>query len=136
MEGDGTSKSTVFHPSKPTIVRFHGRKIVDLIHKNKHKLKNLATLNLEIAGLNTDSRIYIHASQCQYQKNLSYNCRLLKRASLISKAAITDDGKTTFLGLDGKWVKVLHESELMDRFPTFQDFTFDVVESITPIIGS
>ena len=52
----------------PTIVRFHGGKIVHLIHQNKHKLKNLTTLIPDIAGLATDSRICIHVSHPNTRK--------------------------------------------------------------------
>ena len=57
---------------KPTIVRFVSRKTVRALHDNKSKLKYLADLNLDIAGLNDESRIFIRASQCPYYKNLSF----------------------------------------------------------------
>ncbi len=111
---------------KSTIVRFHTRKIVHEIHDNKNKLKNLATLNVDIAGLDANSRIFIRASQCPYQKNLAYNCRLLKRANLISQTNVGKDGKTIIKTLGNEYIKILHESELKSRFPDFEGkFKFD-----------
>ena len=78
---------------KPTIVRFVSRKVVRRIHENKHKLRNLAELDVNIAGLTEDSKIFIRASQCPYYKNLAYNCRLLKREGHISRVYTGKDGR-------------------------------------------
>ncbi len=113
--------------AKATIVRFHSRKIVHIIHDNKNKLKNLGALGINITGLDAESRIFIRASQCPYQKNLSYNCRQLKRANLIAQTTIGKDGKTKIKTLDNRWVKILHETELSAQFPDFE-FTFNVAQ--------
>ena len=110
--------------AKPTIVRFHSRKLVDLIHKNKSILKNLADLQIDIPGLNADSRIFLRASQCSYYKSLSYNCRQLKRAGLIEHTFVGKDGRVYIKTLEQEFVKISHESELMSKFPTFE-FNFD-----------
>ncbi len=55
---------------KATIVRFHSRKVVHSIHDNKNKLKNLGDLGINIVGLEANSRIFIRASQCPYQKTI------------------------------------------------------------------
>ena len=78
---------------KTTIVRFCSRKTVRLVHENKHKLRDLALLDIEVAGLNANSRIYINASQCTYYKSLAYNCRLLKRKGLIAGHFTSKEGK-------------------------------------------
>ena len=110
--------------AKPTIVRFHSRKLVRALHENKNKLKNLNDLGIDIAGLNNDSKIYIRASQCPYFKNLSYNCRVLRRNGLIDKVNIGKDGSITIKTLDGNFTKVTHEDILREKFPDFQDFNF------------
>ena len=69
--------------NKPTIVKFASRKTIVAVFKNKSKLKNLESLNVEIDGLNSGSDIYIRPNLSPYFKTLAYNCRLLKRNNLI-----------------------------------------------------
>ena len=116
-----TAKST----DKTTIVRFHRRKIFDKINKNKNKLKNLASLGIDMVGLSPNSRIFIRASQCSYQKNLAVNCRVLKRAGLIFSTSVSDDGKTRIKTLNDEYHKILHESDLTSLFPEFDGFSFE-----------
>ena len=110
---------------KPVIVRFHSRKWVRCIHENKNKLKDLADLNVEIAGLHPESRIYIRPSLCSYYKNLAYNCRLLKRGNFIENQKVSNDGKITIKTLDGSFVKIMHETDLKTRFTRFEKFDFN-----------
>ncbi len=110
---------------KPVIIRFRSRKDVRAIHDNKHKLKDLADLRVNMAGLNQDSRIYIRPSQCSYYKNLSYNCRILKRNNMIERVVTGNDGKITIKPLDGPFIKVAHETDLTKKFPRFQRFNFN-----------
>ena len=113
---------------KTTIVRFHSRKVVREIHDNKRKLKDIEELDLDIPGLNADSKIYISASQSPYIKTLAYNCRLLKRSNLIAQVITGKDGRLTIRTLDGDYVKVGHEEDLTSKFPDFRRFSFDVRE--------
>ncbi len=110
--------------SKPTIVAFHSRKLVRLIHDNKNKLKDLKDLNIDIPGLHDESRIYIRASQCQYYKNLAYNCRMLKRSELIDSYYTAKDGRISIKSFEGENTKISHESDLLDQFPDF-NFSFN-----------
>ncbi len=105
---------------KPTIVRFHSRKLVRLIHGNKTILKDLADLHIDIPGLNENSRIFIRASQCPYYRSLSYKCRQLKRANQIEYVSVGNDGRITIKTLDNEFVKITHESDLIERFPLFE----------------
>ena len=73
-----------------TIVFFENRKIRDAVLKNKSKLKDLTSLNLDIAGLYANSKIFIRPSLCAYYKILQYNYRILKRYGLV-KQVRTDD---------------------------------------------
>ena len=113
---------------KTTIVRFHSRKVVREIHDNKRKLKDIDELDLDIPGLNPESKIYIRASQSPYTKTLAYNCRLLKRNNLIAQVITGKDGRLTIRTLDGEYVKVGHEEDLTSKFPNFRRFSFDVRE--------
>lgn len=115
---------------KPTIVRFMSRKIVRDLHQNKSKLKNLDELDLDIPGINANSKIFIQASQSPYVKNLAYNCRLLKRNNLIAQVITGKDGRLTIKTLDGNYIKISHEQDLKDNFPRFGNFSFNFRETL------
>ena len=71
---------------KTTIVRFNSRKVVRDVHLNKHKLRNLDELNLEIPGINADSKIFIRASQSPYMlKTWHTTVDCLKEAIVLPK---------------------------------------------------
>ena len=119
---------------KATIARFVSRKTVREIHLNKSKLKKLKDLRLDIAGITDESQIFIRASQCSYYKNLSFNCRKLKRARLISKVITGKDGRITIILNDGKkWLQVSHESDLITNFPEFLEFDFNYDEFVEQV---
>ncbi len=118
-----------FEP-KPVIVRLKSRKHVRLIHENKSKLKDLASLNVDIISLLESSKIYIKPSLCPYYKLLAYNCRVLKRHNVIEKVLTGNDGKVTIKISDGDFVKVTHESMLKSRFPRFEYFKFDFDDNV------
>ena len=106
---------------KPTIIRFASRKTVGRIMQNKGKLKTIEELDLVLPGLVPGtSKIYINPSFCPYFKNLAYNCRLLKNAKLISEVVYEDEGTLKIKTFNGNFVKILHESDLTERFPTFK----------------
>ena len=110
---------------KATIVRFMTRKTVRACHRNSYKLKNLSDLDIDIDGLNVDSHIYIRPSQCSYMKNLSYNCRQLKREKLIKKVIIAKDGRVSVENIDGSFLKVSHMEDQTTNFPGFSKFNFE-----------
>ena len=109
---------------KPTIVRLRSRKTVEEIHANKNKLKNLSDLNVDIAGLQDDSQIYIRPSLCPYFRKLAYNCRQLKRGNLIKNTFVGDDGVIKIKLNDDKYIKITHETDLTNLFQDFAGFTF------------
>ena len=115
---------------KPVIIRFFSRDSVKEIHQKKNRLKDLNERHeeLEMAGLTEESKIFFRPSQCTYYKNLSYNCRVLKRKNLISKVNVAGDGRITITLLDNTFVKVSHESDLLKRFPNFKEFSFSYDE--------
>ncbi len=110
--------------NKSTIVRFHSRKLVRRIHENKHILRDIGELNIDIPGINAESKIYLQASQCPYVKTLAYNCRVLKRNRLISNIITGKDGRITIKTLGDEFVKITHASDLVDMFPLFREFNF------------
>ena len=107
--------------TKSTIVRIFNRKSVDLINANKSKLKNLSSLQINIAGLTPDSKIYIKPSLTPYNNSLAYNCRLLKRDNRISKIITEEDGTLKIVTLNNEFIKIRHETDLTRKF---KDFTF------------
>ena len=107
---------------KPTIVRFASRKTVDIVMKNKIKLKSIANLPLDLDGLDAENG-KINPSFCPHYKNLAYNCRQLKNGHQIASVLYEDDATLKIKLLDGSYVKVQHEKDLMDRFPAFS-FSF------------
>ena len=113
---------------KPTIIRFVSRKTSRAVHENKHKLRHLKDLDLDIAGLREDSKIFIRASQCPYYRTLGYNCRLLKRSNLISKIFTSKEGKLSIKTLDNTKVNISHATDLTGLFPDFPKFNFSYDE--------
>ena len=55
---------------KPTIIKFLSRKTAESPYRNKHKLKHLRSLNLQIDGLRDDSAIYIRPRLSPYYKKI------------------------------------------------------------------
>ena len=109
---------------KPVIIRFRSRKHVRELHDNKSKLKNMSNLNINVAGITEQSRVYIRPSLCRYYRNLSYNCRVLKRNGMIDRVSVANDGKISIKTPDGSYLKVAHQTDLMEKFPRFQRFNF------------
>ena len=60
--------------------------------KNKSKLKDIGSLNLDIVGLDMNSKIFIRPSLCPYYKTLQFNCRNLKRHGPIKFVRTDNDG--------------------------------------------
>lgn len=114
------------HQPKPVIIRFFSRETVREVHQKKNRLQNLHEryTEVEMAGINASTKIYIRPSQCAYYKNLAFNCRLLKRNNLISKVTTSNDGRISIKLLDESNVKIAHESTLVNLFPDFSGFNF------------
>ena len=108
---------------KPTIIRFHSRKIVKDIHENSKKLKNVRDLHLDIPGITNESKIFVRPSQCPYYRSLSYNCRVLRRKGRLEKYSTGKDGKIS-IKIGQSWFKIQHENDLIRHFPNFEGFTF------------
>jgi chromosome segregation ATPase len=113
---------------KGTIVRLHRRKLRYSILTNKAKLKHLCEWNLDIAGLNNESKIFVKPNLCPYYKTLAYNCRVLKRNGLIASTSVDDDGTVKIKTLENEHVKILHETKLRQWFPDFRWFKFSASE--------
>ena len=125
FENDGIHRLPSKSSPKTVIARFISRKTVDAVHKNKHKLKDIKDLNLDIPGINDQTKIFIRASLSPYYSNLSYNCRVLKRRKMILRIRTNELGKLSIQKIDGSFVKVDHESDLTKIFPDFKEFNFD-----------
>ena len=114
------------HDPKPVIIRFFSRESVKEIHQKKSRLRNIAERvdEFEMQGLDANSKIFFRPSQCSYYSMLSYNCRVLKRKKLISDVSVSNDGRVSMKLDDGTFVKVDHESTLVQHFPNFTEFSF------------
>ena len=80
---------------------------------------------MNIAGLAAESSIYIRPSLCAYYKQLQYNGRILKRNGQIQAVLTSDDGAVKIKKLDGQYVKLTHETDLIQAFPQFKNFSFN-----------
>ena len=110
---------------KPTIIQFVSRKTVSDIFENRKKLKNLSSLNIEIAGLTNTSKIFIRPSLCPYYRKMAYNCRELKRNGLIKEVFTSDEGIIKIkISSESDYIKVQHELTLLKYFPYFEGFSF------------
>ena len=120
---DAIHRLNTKHEPKPTIIRFHSRKVVKDIHDNSKKLKNISDLHLNIPGLTSESMIFIRASQCPYYRTLAFNCRVLKRKGLLERHSTGKDGKIS-IKIGQRWYKITHEEDLRHHFPNFEGFSF------------
>ena len=111
------------HEPKPTIIRFHSRKIVKDIFVNTKKLKNIQNLRLDIPGNTDESQIFVRASQCPYYRTIAFNCRELRRKGRLEKFSTGIDGKIS-IKIGQNWHKILHENDLIYHFPNFNGFSF------------
>ena len=108
---------------KPTIVRLKRNIIEELKSKEaRRKLKDIAAKMNFPRG----TQIFLNDNQSPSMRSLSYNARLLKSNNIIfdtwfSNAAIRIKRTPT-----AKPIKVTHEKDLVDAFPEFEHFTFDM----------
>ena len=107
--------------SSTTIVKFHSRKTKDAIFKNRKKYASLDTNALGIGY----GRIYINHNLTPIHKELSDNCRELKRQKLIEDTW-TLNANVKIRGCDGAVHGIDHEMDLYRLFPNHLNFTFDV----------
>ena len=108
---------------KPTIVRLKRNIIEELKSKEaRRKLKDIAAKMNFPRG----TQIFLNDNQSPSMRSLSYNARLLKSNNIIfdtwfSNAAIRIKRTPT-----AKPIKITHEKDLVDAFPEFEHFTFDM----------
>ena len=108
-----------------TILCIDNRKIVREIHQNKRKLKHLKDLNIDIPGLNDQSKIFINPSLTPYTRSLAYNCRLLRDDGLIEKVRVDDDGSIKIKLVGREQLKRINvESDLTNMFGDYGKYTF------------
>ena len=103
----------------PTIIQTK-RSIVDQIIDKRKSLSKVSSA----AGLPEDTIIYASHNLCPKFRDLSYNCRSLKRNKLIADTW-SFNGVLKIKLLDDKILQISHESDLYKVFPEFQLFTFD-----------
>ena len=99
-----------------TIVKFKSREIVDNILKNKKDLKKVKT--------DENTRLFVNHNLCPELKEISYNCRILKRKNLIEDTW-NAHGTVSLKEKNGHVSKPNHILDLFRLFPDFDGFTFD-----------
>ena len=108
---------------KPTIVRMKRNLIEEAKSKEaRTKLKDIAVKMNFPRG----TRIYVNDNQSPNMRSLAYNARLLKNAGLITETWFSNAAVRIKRSPQSKTIKITHEKDLVDEFPTFDDFTFDM----------
>ena len=107
----------------PTIVRLKRNLIEEVKSKEaKAKLKDIALKMSFPRG----TRIYINDNQSPNMRSLAYNARLLKNSGLISDTWFSNAAVRIKRTPDSRTLKITHEKDLVDAFPAFDEFTFDM----------
>ena len=104
--------------SKKTIVRLVNRKYCKQILYNRRKFKNFDGSKIGMSN----TKIFVNENLTNYNHQLAFNCRKLKREKLISKTYSSNGIIHIVQILCNKPVKVFHQSKLDELFP---DFNFD-----------
>ena len=104
--------------SKKTIVRLVNRKYCKQILYNRRKFKNFDGSKIGMSN----TKIFVNENLTNYNHQLAFNCRKLKREKLISKTYSSNGIIHIVQILGNKPIKVFHQSKLDELFP---DFNFD-----------
>ena len=104
--------------SKRTIVRLVNRKYCKQILYNRRKLKNFDRPGIGMSN----TKIFVNENWTNFNYQLAFNCRKLKREKLISKTYSLNGINHTVQILGNKLIKVFHQSKLDELF---SDFIFD-----------
>ena len=104
--------------SKKIIVRLVNRKYCKQILYNRRKFKNFDGSKIGMSN----TKIFVNENLTNYNHQLAFNCRKLKREKLISKTYSSNGIIHIVQILGNKPIKVFHQSKLDELFP---DFNFD-----------
>ena len=108
---------------KPTIVRLKRNLIAELKTKDaRGKLKDIATRMNFPRG----TKIFLNDNQSPNMRSLSYNARLLKSHHIISDTWFSNAAVRIKRTPTSRPIKITHEKDLVDEFPSFEHFTFDM----------
>ena len=108
---------------KPTIVRLKRDVIQELKTKEaRGKLKDVATKMNFPRG----TQIFLNDNQSPNMRSLSYNARLLKNRKIIYDTWFSNAAVRIKRTPSSRPIKITHEKDLVDEFPEFEDFTFDM----------
>ena len=108
---------------KPTIVRLRRNHIDEIRTKEaKTKLKGIA----ERMGFPKGTRLYINDNQSPNMRSLAFNARLLKNHNVISETWFSNAAVRIKRTPTSKPIKITHEKDLVEQFPDFDHFTFNM----------
>ena len=105
---------------KPVIVRARR----DFLEQVASKRKNLKDKDFTSLGFPPGSAIFINSNLSKQMRQLSYNCRQLKKANVIQETWVFN-GSLKIKTNDEKIVTIAHEMDLFRLFPSYEGFTFD-----------
>ena len=95
---------------------------VDTISSSQYK-KEFVNIDLVALGLGS-GKIFVNNNLTPINKELSFNCRKLKREQLISDTW-SSNGYVKLRGNDDSVFSINHEIDLFRLFPNYSEFTFD-----------
>ena len=103
----------------PTIVRMK-RNHVDMVRINRKKLHDVA----EKVNLPVGTNIWVNYNLSPNMRVIDFNARKLVKDKVIAEAWFAN-AAVKIKCLNGKVLKIDHEKDLFDAFPTYEHFTFD-----------
>ena len=104
----------------PTIVRM-SRNLVDSVMKNK---RNLVGIDKKLNNLPDGTKLYINHNLSPNMKRIESNARQLLRDEWISGTWFSN-ASVRVKCLNGRTLKIDHEMDLYEAFPSYTNFTFD-----------
>jgi hypothetical protein len=77
-------------------------------------------------GFPRGTKLFINDHQSPNMRTLSYNARMLKRDGLVAETWFSNAAVRIKLTPTSKPIKLTHERDFVDHFPTYRGFTFDM----------
>ncbi len=104
---------------KPTIIRA-GRNLLDMIRSNRKRLMGIA----ERVNLPPGTKIFVNENLSPNMKTVDHNARRLVNDGLIESSWFSN-AMVRLKCKNGNVLKVNHEADLFDNFPSYGNFSFE-----------
>ena len=99
---------------KRTVIRFTNRKICDVIHRNKKKLKNVDKKKLCLKD-----NVYVNYSLCRDYRKLWYYARKLNHDGKIARFWVSNGTIKVGVTLESPPISILHRRNFEEMFPGY-----------------